>query len=133
RQLPRLHALLRGHGLLHARIWLPAARRESRSGSAQGLAQARYSARRASGLSRNAAGARDVVAIREPPLESRLDHLDHTVLQRRRRVADHHLPGIQAVTAFYFLVHPLELEKLRIDPVDPYQRMLPDGGVDFGI
>src|SRR5207253_10909393 len=44
-----------------------------------------------------------------------------------------HLPRIQTMTAFHLLVHPLQLEELRVDAVDPDQRMLPDRCLDRGI
>src|SRR2546425_3967173 len=93
----------------------------------------RISAGRASRSSRDAASPRYVVAVGEPALESPLHHSDDAVLQRRRRVVEHHFPGIQTMAALDLLVHPLQFEKLGVDAVDPDQRMLPDRRLDRGI
>src|SRR3989442_5437440 len=93
----------------------------------------RISAGRASRSSRDAASQRYVVAVGEPALESPLHHSDDAVLQRGRRVVQHHLPGIQTMAPLDLLMHPLQFEKLRVDAVDPDQRMLSDRRLDRGI
>src|SRR5438128_11951729 len=76
----------------------------------------RISAGRASRSSRDAASPRYVLAVREPALESPL-HLSHdAVLQPRRRVARHHLPGIQTTAALDLVVDPPQFDERGVDP-----------------
>src|SRR3954466_9070538 len=81
----------------------------------------------------DAAGGDDVVAIGEPALQGLFDRLDDAVLHLFRRMVEHHPPRVLAMAAFHLLVHALQLEELRVEAVDPHQRMLADGRLDFGL